>query len=520
MKVLTTFLATLIFCAFLNPSAGLAQCTGPKKPTKLNSYANGLHIVWAAGTGQEGIRYRESSTTAWETIASAKSPYFISGLKSSTFYEVDITTSCPSGTSSLPSPRFMTGAEVKEATGVSAYNVKVNSVTIGWTQNSGETSYLAYREVGSDNYIIINPIPTAPYTLRGLKSKTNYEFYIGTNYRTSPGVIGEVKTAVQQFTTPEQASCADNGLYLEARGYNSIYARWANTGNVQSVNLCYKNLSTNVETCYSLPSTSNGLDIPISPSTSYEVSVTVTCTDGTVYTNVERTRAGNLPAYPSIFSVRALSPTFTGGLYGYSVEWSIGPSLPSAYTYELTFEFLSDGTGSTFSNITTQIFQLSTSLLTDLRRARVKVKDANGNIVSEGVSDYYSWVSIGGVVPLVADPSLSLLAYNGSNGARNNDMDTYRENKVNQQSNLRKKADKGILSVSPNPANDYITLDLPVAGFEQIQITSLDGRVVKQIQLDVNNVIQKIDCSDLMNGLYFLSAKGQGRVVTEKFVKN
>jgi hypothetical protein len=76
------------------------------------------------------------------------------------------------------------------------------------------------------------------------------------------------------------------------------------------------------------------------------------------------------------------------------------------------------------------------------------------------------------------------------------------------------------LQLSPNPTNGIFTIDLPDAGFEQLQITTLAGRVVKQIPLEENSVSQKVDCLDLPNGLYFLSVKGQERMLTQKFVKN
>ena len=71
-----------------------------------------------------------------------------------------------------------------------------------------------------------------------------------------------------------------------------------------------------------------------------------------------------------------------------------------------------------------------------------------------------------------------------------------------------------VLSLSPNPASEFITVKLN--GFEKgkIQIYNTTGKLVKEVSI-LNN--QKIDISKLSNGLYFIGFNNQ--YSTHKFIK-
>ena len=81
-------------------------------------------------------------------------------------------------------------------------------------------------------------------------------------------------------------------------------------------------------------------------------------------------------------------------------------------------------------------------------------------------------------------------------------------------------ADVPVLSVSrlniyPNPANDYIIVDIghqPAFG----QIINMNGQVVKNAII-ISNLL---DVSDLPAGIYVIRIKQQGRILLGKFIKN
>ena len=71
-------------------------------------------------------------------------------------------------------------------------------------------------------------------------------------------------------------------------------------------------------------------------------------------------------------------------------------------------------------------------------------------------------------------------------------------------------------SVYPNPANDVINVSYADA-IDGVTITDLNGRVVKQVVLGVNEA--QINIADLSQGVYILNVSANGKSITEKIVK-
>ena len=77
-----------------------------------------------------------------------------------------------------------------------------------------------------------------------------------------------------------------------------------------------------------------------------------------------------------------------------------------------------------------------------------------------------------------------------------------------------------IFSVSPNPANDFITVSNSENIFvNAISITDLNGRVVKQNSFsNLSNV--QVNISDLSSGVYMINISSDKGSVTKKIIKN
>src|SRR5690606_18699401 len=72
-------------------------------------------------------------------------------------------------------------------------------------------------------------------------------------------------------------------------------------------------------------------------------------------------------------------------------------------------------------------------------------------------------------------------------------------------------------SVYPNPAKDVINVANSADAIENVTITDMNGRVVKQVVLGINE--GQINIADLSQGVYILNATSNGKSVTEKIVK-
>lgn len=71
------------------------------------------------------------------------------------------------------------------------------------------------------------------------------------------------------------------------------------------------------------------------------------------------------------------------------------------------------------------------------------------------------------------------------------------------------------LTIYPNPASEFITIQLKNADQENIQIYNADGRLVKELLISNND---KLDISKLSRGVYFISLQNN-QSSTHKFIK-
>lgn len=72
-------------------------------------------------------------------------------------------------------------------------------------------------------------------------------------------------------------------------------------------------------------------------------------------------------------------------------------------------------------------------------------------------------------------------------------------------------------SVYPNPAKDIINLSNSADTVENVTITDLNGRMVKQVVLSADK--GQINIADLAQGVYILNATTNGKSLTRKIVK-
>lgn len=89
---------------------------------------------------------------------------------------------------------------------------------------------------------------------------------------------------------------------------------------------------------------------------------------------------------------------------------------------------------------------------------------------------------------------------------------------------LQSKSNKISYSVYPNPTNQYlnITLELEQKSQVEIQLVSLDGKVIQQIEnthLESGKLTKKVNLAQLASGVYFLEFKIDNANYTEKIVK-
>lgn len=72
------------------------------------------------------------------------------------------------------------------------------------------------------------------------------------------------------------------------------------------------------------------------------------------------------------------------------------------------------------------------------------------------------------------------------------------------------------ITLSPNPASNKLTMNSPLAEFDAMQITDVQGRLIENYNVTSS---QQLDIANLPAGVYFLNLQLGNNTVTKKFIK-
>lgn len=195
----------------------------------------------------------------------------------------------------------------------------------------------------------------------------------------------------------------------------------------------------------------------------------------------------------------------------YYYEYDMGNWIPLAFDscivnngrVETRFNFEWDG-----SNIYNQAREIFTF---DNKNTLVK-REQDVYLVSFWVNTYTSSDSI-----IYGPGDIHLDIYNTTSYTNQQGTQTFKSRRQNFfPSNVKtNKPNAVIASIYPNPANDVINLKLK-AKADRIEIINLEGRVVKQIN---NNIESSIDIQGLTPGMYIIRLSNQEGIQNIKFIK-
>ncbi len=73
------------------------------------------------------------------------------------------------------------------------------------------------------------------------------------------------------------------------------------------------------------------------------------------------------------------------------------------------------------------------------------------------------------------------------------------------------------LSIYPNPANDFITIQLPEKINSNFQIMDVNGKIVKQVK--ITNTLMRLEVSDLPEGVYILKSSDEKNHYSASFTR-
>ena len=75
----------------------------------------------------------------------------------------------------------------------------------------------------------------------------------------------------------------------------------------------------------------------------------------------------------------------------------------------------------------------------------------------------------------------------------------------------------GLVNIYPNPVNSFLTIETGISGLYDIEISSLNGRLLYQSEYGEPAI--QIDLSSFDSGVYFITIRSKDFVTTRKITK-
>lgn len=111
--------------------------------------------------------------------------------------------------------------------------------------------------------------------------------------------------------------------------------------------------------------------------------------------------------------------------------------------------------------------------------------------------------------------SMFILVYTSNNGS-NGVTEAFFDDITLEYAPLSSaKNEAGRLSVYPNPASDYVSIDGDISGISEVKVFTAGGQLEKMYALSNKT----IDISDLATGLYILEIKSRDEVIHYQVIK-
>ena len=399
----------------------------------------------------------------------------MSGLSSSTVYEVQVTATCASGTSNASSiATFTTLTPCGVPTGVAASSITTTSATISWTVVSGATSYtLRYRPTGGTWTSVV--VTSNSANLTGLSAASTYEVQVATTCNSGSSAY----SSSINFTTLTPCG-VPTGVAASSITTTSATVSWTAVSGATSYTLRYRPTGG---TWTSVVVTSNTRTLTgLSSSTVYEVQVLSTCSSGN-------------SAYSSSISFTTLTPC--------GVPTNLSTTLITNTSARLNWTAVSGATSYTVKIRRVGFTTWSTYIVSTNYKQL-------GNVLTACKS--YEW-KVMATCPsgTSAYSTLRTFSTTGCGMSGKNEDDLHDDAAI-----------LPTLALQPNPANDWVQISFE--GIAQtkatISVYDIAGKLVYRTQYNNNEGENAITISvgDLASGCYFVEVVNSNGRMSEKLV--
>jgi Metallo-peptidase family M12/Fibronectin type III domain/Secretion system C-terminal sorting domain/Reprolysin family propeptide len=456
-----------------------------------NAGSTTASLSWSTVSGATAyqVAWKTSATTTWNSPVSVSSTsYSITGLSTSTGYNVRVNAVCANGNSNYGTTNFTTtsggsGGSCGTPTNLVA-TPGASTVALTWTGVSGATNYrVQWKRTTTSSWGVPQTVTGTSATISGLFSSTAYNVRVAALCGT---VVSSYITTT--FTTTSSGggggtTCNAPTNFTAAPAINSATLNWSAATSANSYTVQWKTASSSTWSGQ-VVITGSTYTIPnLIASTAYNTRISSNCSSGASafttinFTTNSNSNGGTTCSTPTNLTNPVINSTMA------AVSWQ---PVSGALNYNLQFKkatssfwYNFSGLGATYINV--QNLQSGTTY-----QFRVQTN------CSGGITSAYS--------DIVSFTTLSALP-EGNGLSHVNDIHTHTG--AFQQ-----------LTLAPNPTVDFTEVQLS-EGFEsvaQLRVTNHIGRVVKLIQVGVQERNVSIDLQGLPSGVYQIQAVYEGVV--------
>lgn len=208
------------------------QCPSVAVPTGLDLTAlssTQIKLTWTNPAGSLGTliyTWNGSESVLLAHVAKGVATYTASNLtpNQTQWFSVeayDSTTEAQSSWASITTP----ADAITAPTNVRVAASTENSITLAWTNGTGETGYRVYQWNGSSSVLVGATTPSAPaYTVTGLTAGVSYYFYVQAYNATN-----SVSTSWMSAATAGTSLSAPTNLKTNVLGSSSVALSWSNS---------------------------------------------------------------------------------------------------------------------------------------------------------------------------------------------------------------------------------------------------------------------------------------------------
>jgi hypothetical protein len=467
-------------------------------------------ISWTAASNANSYAIRicpVASTVCFDTTVIGTS-VSLSGLSGGTSYSYSITPVCTSGNGTAATGTFMTlSTSCGDVTNLTSASITSSGATLSWTAVTGALSYNIQYKTSTATTWTTTTSTTASKSITGLSASTIYNWQV----QTVCNGLSAAYVAGNDFTTAEPPVCsAPVGLASTSVTSSGVTLSWTAVTGASSYNIQYKTAAATSWTTVTSTTASRALT-GLAANTTYNWQVQTLCT-------------GANSSYTAGSNFTTLASTTCTDIYESNNKSSTAKTISTNTDIRGLISSGSDRDWFRFSTTSpnTNIRVTLTNLAKDYD---LRLYNSGASVLATSAASSTTSESITRNTTVAATYLLQVYPYSNTQFSTTQCY-TLRVNvastifRLDAGGSVVPEYKDGRISIYPNPAQQYLNIELTDASPNQIAVYDINGREV--FRKIISKSLSQVDLKNIPAGMYLIKiTDANGKMINQqKFLKN